>query len=202
MAATGYRCRMIKRTFGFAGIAGAIVLLSGCGAGRIEKWEEATGERNRLLRDGSDLLGVTVPVLRAPGLERVWGAPKIRRDGEGGYCLTYADPKRPFFRLMVHGMAEPLPKLSSPPKLSGEEMRNNTLAGFEKEQEWRTVRVLGEEVRWYQESTGGGADGAYFSTEGFTLKAADGRKGHYRLVAEQGEESPEEIARWFGSVSF
>ena len=193
---------MTKRLWKFAGTATLIAALSGCGGGGIEKWELSTRERNRSLRAGNDLLGVTVPVLRAPGLERVWGAPKIQRDGEGGYCLTYADPKKPFVRLMVHGMAEPLPKLSSPPLLAGEEMRNNTLAGYEKEQEWRSVSVLGEEVRWFQESAGGGADGAYFSTEGFTLKASDGRKGHYRLVAEHGDGGAEDVARWFGSVSF
>lgn len=193
---------MTKRIWKIAGASILIAALSGCGGGRIEKWELSTRERSRSLRAGNDLLGVTVPVLRAPGLERVWGAPKIQRDGDGGYCLTYADPKRPFARLMVHGMAEPLPKLSSPPKLSGEEVRNNTLAGYEVEQDWRTVEVVGEKVRWYQESTGGGADGAYFSTEGFTLKAADGRKGHYRLVAEHPETGAEDVARWFGSVSF
>lgn len=193
---------MTKRTFRFAGIAGVIAILSGCGARRIEKWEQVTGERFRTLSAATDMHGLTVPVLRAPGLERVWGAPKIQRDGEGGYLLTYADPKVPFRRLMIHGMAEPLPKLSKPPKLAGEEMRNNTLAGYQREQEWRTVGVLGEKVRWFQESASGGADGAYFSTEGFTLKAADGRKGHYRLVAEHGDHAAEDVARWFGSVSF
>jgi len=193
---------MMKRYWKVAGAAAMVVGFSGCGAGRVEKWEQATGERSRSLRAGTDLLGVTVPVLRAPGLERVWGAPKVLRDGEGGYCLTYADPKRPFARLMIHGMAEPLPKLSSPPKLAGEEMRNNTLAGYRVDQEWRKVGILGETVRWYQETTSGGADGAYFSTEGFTLKAADGRKGHYRLVAEHGDDAAEDVARWFGSVSF
>lgn len=185
-----------------AGIAALGIALSSCGAGRIEKWELATGERNRALRGAEDLLGVTVPVLRAPGLERVWGAPKISRDGEGGYRLTYADPKRPFARLMIHGQAKPLPKLSSPPPLAGEEMRNNTLTGYQREQEWREVRVLGETVRWFQESTGGGADGAYFSSEGFSLEAPDGREGHYRLVAEHGDGGAEDVARWFGSVSF
>ncbi len=185
-----------------AGAVSMVLALAGCGAGRIEKWDTATGERNRSLRAGGDLLGVTVPVLRSKGLEQVWGAPKIQRDGEGGYCLTYADPKRPFVRLIVHGMAEPLPKLSSPPLLAGEEMRNNTLAGYQREQEWRSVSVLGEKVRWYQESASGGADGSYFSTEGFSLKAPDGRKGHYRLVAEHGDNAAEDVTRWFGSVSF
>ena len=159
-------------------------------------------DRNRVLKPGGDLLGVTVPVLRARGLEQVWGAPKIQRDGEGGYCLTYADPKQPFSRLMIHGMAEPLPRLSSPPEVAGEAMRNNTLAGYKREQKWRTAVVAGEKVRWFQESAGGGADGAYFSTEGFPLKGPDGRKGHYRLVAEHGDDAAEAVARWFGRVSF
>ena len=185
-----------------AGAISFVLALAGCGNGRIEKWENANSARYDRLKPGSDLLGVTVPVLRARGLEQVWGPPKIQRDGDGGYCLTYADPKQPFTRLMIHGMAEPLPSLSSPPKLGGEEMRNNTLTGYEREQEWRTVTIQEEKVRWFQESASGGADGAYFSTEGFTLKAPDGRKGHYRLVAEHGDDAREAVQRWFGSVSF
>jgi len=186
----------------FVGVAAVAAVLSSCGAGRIAKWEEVTREGDRALRAGGDLLGVTVPVLRAPGLERVWGAPRVERDGEGGYRLTYVDPKRPFAQLMIRGVAEPLPELSSPPPVSGAEMRNNTLAGYQREQEWREVLVLGETVRWFQESAGSGADGAYFSTEGFSVKAADGRRGCYRLVAEHGEAAGEEVARWFGSVGF
>lgn len=193
---------MGKTLLKLAGAVSFVLAVTGCGAGRIEKWQEATSARYRVLKPGGDLLGVTVPVLRARGLEQVWGEPKIQRDGEGGYCLTYADPRKPFTRLMIHGMAEPLPKLSSPPKLAGEDMRNNTLAGYEREQEWRTATIAEEEVRWFQESASGGADGAHFSTEGFTLKAPDGRKGHYRLVAENGDEGAEAVARWFGSVSF
>ena len=193
---------MGKAMFKLAGIASFVLAVTGCGSGRLDKWENANKARYDMLKPGSDLLGVTVPVLRARGLEQVWGAPKIQRDGEGGYCLTYADPKKPFTRLMIHGMAEPLPKLSSPPKLAGEEERNNTLTGYERDQPWRTVTVQEQKVRWYQESAGGGADGAYFSTEGFTLKAPDGRKGHYRLVAENGDDAAEAVVRWFGSVSF
>lgn len=193
----------MRKTFvRLSGAASILLALAGCGAGRLEKWDTATRERNRSLRAGGDLLGVTVPVLRSKGLEQVWGTPKIQRDGEGGYCLTYADPKKPFTRLMIHGMAGPLPKLSSPPLLASGAMPNNTLSGNEREQEWRSVNVLGEKVRWYQESAGGGADGAYFSTEGFSRKAPDGRKGHYRLVAEHGGSAAEDVLRWFGSVSF
>lgn len=185
-----------------AGAVSCVLALAGCSAGRIDKWEQATGQRNQTLRRGGDLLGVTVPVLRAPGLERVWGKPMIQRDGEGGYCLTYADPKRPFRKLMIHGLATPLPKLSSPPLIDGEKMLNNTLTNYEQEQSWRDAVVLGEKVRWFQESRSGGADGAYFSTEGFAKKSSDGRKGYYRLVAENGDAAGEEVVRWFASVGF
>ncbi|WP_193213534.1 hypothetical protein [Luteolibacter marinus] len=193
---------MAKIAVRIAGAVSCMIALAGCGAGRIEKWEEATGHRNQTLRRGDDLLGVTVPVLRAPGLERVWGAPMIQRDGEGGYCLTYADPTRPLRKLKVHGMAEALPKLSSPPTIGGEKMLNNTLTDYEREQAWRKVEVLGEKVRWFQQSAGGGAEGAYFSTEGFSLKSPGGRKGYYRLVAENGDAAGEEVVRWFASVGF
>lgn len=177
--------------------------LSGCGGSerKVDTWSRVTGDQNRVLKTGATLDGVTVPVLRAPGLERVWGPPKIELDGKGGYCLTYADPRQSFTRLMIHGVVKPLPKLSAPPLLGGEEMVDDQLTGFTRPQSWRQVQVLDSKVRWYQESTAGGADGAYYSTEGFTLKAPDGRKGHYRLVAEYGDDT-EAVARWFGSVSF
>lgn len=184
------------------GATSFVLALTGCGGGRIEAWEKATGDRSQSLQGSADLLGVTVPVLRSHGLERVWGQPKIQRDGKGGYLLTYADPKQPFTRLMIHGMTEPLPKLSTPPPFGGEHMVNDTLTGYEKEQAWRKVSVLGEEVRWFQESASGGADGAYFSTEGFSRKAPDGRKGYFRLVAEHGDTATGDVDRWFGSVSF
>lgn len=193
---------MFARLWKMLGATSFVLALTGCGGGRLEAWEKATGTRNQSLQGASDLLGVTVPVLRAHGLERVWGAPKIQRDGEGGYLLTYADPKRPFTRLMIHGMTEGLPKLSSPPLVGGERMVNDTLSAREEKQEWRKVSVLGEEVRWFKESASGGADGAFFSTEGFSLKSPDGRKGYYRLVAEHGDTATADVERWFGSVSF
>ena len=193
---------MLARLWKMFGATSFALALTSCGGGRIEAWGKATGARDLSLQGSSDLLGVTVPVLRSHGLERVWGAPKIQRDGKGGYLLTYADPNRSSARLMIHGMAEPLPKLSSPPVVGGDRMVNDTLAGREKKQEWREVSILGEEIRWFQESAGGGAEGAYFSTEGFSLKAPDGRKGYFRLVAEHGGAATVDVARWFGSVSF
>ncbi|MEK7949277.1 hypothetical protein [Luteolibacter soli] len=193
---------MGKAILNLAGAISFVLAVTGCGSGRLEKWENITSAHDGTLKPGSDLLGVTVPVLRARGLEQVWGAPKIQRDGEGGYCLTYADPGKSSSRLMIYGMADPLPKLSSPPKLGGEQMHNNTLTGYEHEQQWRTVTIAEEKVRWFQQPAHSRSDGASFSTEGFTLKGPDGNKGHYRLVAESGDDGPEAVARWFASVSF
>ncbi|WP_035612064.1 hypothetical protein [Haloferula sp. BvORR071] len=193
---------MLRKLWKPLGLTSCLFALASCGNGGSDAWQKATSARSETLNESADLLGVTVPVLRAKGLEQVWGSPKIKRDGQGGYLLTYADPKQPFTRLMIHGMAAPLPRLSQPPLLSGEHMVRDTLTGYQKKQEWREVTILDEKVRWFQESASGGADGAYFSTEGFTLKASDGRKGHYRLVAEHGDDEAVEVARWFSSVSF
>jgi hypothetical protein len=193
---------MLRKLWKPLGLTSFVLAISGCGGGRIEAWQKAVGERHGTLQESPDLLGVTVPVLRSRGLEQVWGPPRIKRDGRGGYLLTYADPKKPFTRLMIHGMTAPLPRLSRPPLLGGEKMVRDTLTGYEQEQEWREVSILGEEIRWFQESASGGADGAYFSTEGFSIKAPDGRRGHYRLVAEHSGNAAADVARWFGSVSF
>lgn len=178
-----------------------VLALTGCGSGRVQEWDRVVSDRYSSLQKSQNLLGVTVPVLRSRGLERVWGQPEIQVDGKGGYMLNYRDPKQPFTRLVIHGLTEPLPKLSSPPPVSGEEMVNDELTGFKRPQGWREVMIAGQKVRWFQESASGGADGAYFSTEGFTLKSPDERIGHYRLVAETGDDAAE-VLRWFGSVSF
>lgn len=183
------------------GLTSFVLALAGCGSGGVQEWDRVTSARYSSLQKSPNLLGVTVPVLRSHGLERVWGQPEIELDGKGGYMLNYRDPKQPFTRLVVHGMTGPLPKLSSPPPVSGEEMVNDQLTGYRRPQGWREVMIAGQKVRWFQQSASGGADGAYFSTEGFTLKSPDGRTGHYFLVAETGDDAAG-VARWFGSVSF
>ncbi len=184
------------------GAASFVLSLAGCGSGGgTQAWGNATSARYSALRDSPTLLGVTVPVLRSHGLERVWGAPQIKVDGSGGYTLSYKDPKQPFTRLEIHGLTSPMPKLSSPPPFSGEEMVNDELTGFTRPQNWRELVIAGQKVRWFQEMAGGGADGDYYHTEGFTLTAPDGRTGHYFLVAETLGDV-QAVSRWFGSVSF
>jgi hypothetical protein len=92
------------------GLGSCILTLGSCGStGKMEAWTKATGNRTDSLHDASSLSGVTIPILKAEGLERVWGAPEIKADSTGGYLLTYRDPKHSFTRLMIHGMTAPLP---------------------------------------------------------------------------------------------
>ncbi len=180
------------------------LVFGGCGSGakNPDPWEAA----NRAQRDSLHLVAsperIEVPLLRSPGLERAWGAPEIKRDASGStYLLIYKDPKQPFTRLLIYGMTKPLPLLTSPPLISGEKMVNDQLTGFQRPQSWREVMIDGRKVRWFQESTSSGADGAYYSTECFQQKAADGRIGYYRLNAEAGDDT-ETVVRWFSSVRF
>lgn len=63
-------------------------------------------------------------------------------------------------------------------------MVDGELGSIEVTQNWRTTSILGKPVRWYQEASGGGADGAYYETEGFALTDPNGKTGYYRMVIE------------------
>lgn len=60
--------------------------------------------------------------------------------------------------------------------------------------------MAGRKVRWYQESLSGGADGAYYSTEGFALTDGQGRTGYYRMVVESGNNADAEVSRRFSTA--
>lgn len=92
------------------------------------------------------------------------------------------------------------PNLNKVPKVSTEKMINGELTGVWLPQNFRTVTIDGHEVRWFQESTSGGAGGAYYTTEGFALKNVFGDVGYYRLVVEAGNNTGSEVAKRFSSV--
>jgi len=150
----------------------------------------------------SDLNNLSIPVLKSDSLAAKWGAPKVEKSASG-YRLSYADPKQPFRRVVVYGMSKSLPSLSKAPKYSGEDFVNGELTGFTRAQSWRSpINIAGKSVRWFMESKSGGADGAYYSTEGFSA-SSNGKNGHYRVVVESGEGSAveKEIAGWLRSIS-
>lgn len=165
-------------------VATLALILSSCGGGGAAAWDREVGNRNMALQPASSLAAASVPILRAPGLDAKWGAPQMDVAADGSYRLSYKDPSRPFERLVIYGSPKPMPVLTDPPLVSYEDLVNDELTGLTRPQAWETTVILGRSVRWFKEADGGGADGDYWSTEGFSVTAADGRSGNYRLVIE------------------
>lgn len=147
-------------------------------------WEKAKSKVMSNLETASSLGGLQVPILRSASLESSWGAPYQEVSPEGYYRLSYKDPNRPFERLVIYGSPRPFPSLISPPKMSVDTLVDGELGTIEKTQKWQYAIVLGRTLRWYQEYSGGGADGAYYETEGFSATAPNGKTGYYYLAVE------------------
>lgn len=154
------------------------------GSDGAEKWKQFTGNLNLSLRRADSLEGLKIPLVSSPALDRAWGPPLIQTTTAGHYRLSYRSPRDPFERLVIYGSPTPFPALRTPPSLEKTTMLNDELGSVEVGQVWRVTAVLGRPVRWFTESQGGGTDGGYYSTEGFTLRHPSGSLGHYRLVIE------------------
>lgn len=151
----------------------------------VEFWREQVGDRALGLENADSLGGVKIPVLKSSMFAK-WGKPSIEVSSRGSYRLMYADPTKPFTRLLIYGYVKPLPAIKTPPDASGGEKINSGLT-TNVAQKWRNATVKGKNVRWFQESLSSAAHGAYFSTEGFTLSGPDRRMGYYRIVTEGAE---------------
>lgn len=179
----------------------AVAACASGGNGTSGAWDAAVQRSYQGLNSAADVSSVTVPILKSKGFENKWGKPKSEVGAAGDYRLNYSDPSTPFNQLVVFGSPRPWPQLSSPPKMSSDEMVNGELGMVMRSQSWRTVVVAGKTVRFFKESSSGGADGAYYSTEGFAMTGPDGRTGYYRLVVEAGDD--ESVVRQrFASVGF
>lgn len=166
-----------------------VLALAGCGpsspsSGGMTAWRQAVSRTMDGLETVPSLGERTIPVLSAPALAKSWGAPTLEASPSGGYRISYKHPSKPFERLVIYGSPKPFPALATPPDLSYETMVNDELTALTKPQSFRSTSILGKPVRWFVESEGGGADGVYSTTEGFSLTAPDGRTGHYRIVIE------------------
>lgn len=193
----------MKRIFSILGVAAMIAF--GCFACSDstnpggEEWSEFNSNLYRIVEPADSLVKVKIPVLHSPSYEAKWGKPKIQVSAMGDYELSYANPAQPFDRLVIFGSVKPYPKLDKAPEVSGEKMVKGELTGVTYPQDFRTAVIGGQSVKWFQESTSGGADGAYFSTEGFALKDAFGKTGYYRMVVEAGDKVDQEVKRRFES---
>jgi len=142
----------------------------------------------------------TIPILKVPSFEAKWGAPSVRVSRSGNYELNYANPDQPFDRVAVHASEKPFPTFKTVPKVNGERMVNDELTAVKVPQKFRTVVIEGKTVKWFQEALSGGADGAYYMTEGFSLTDASGKTGYYRLVVESGDNADVLVSRRFSAA--
>jgi len=171
------------------------------GSGTSGAWDAAVQNSYQGMSSVANVSSARVPILKSKTFESKWGKPKAELGASGDYRLSYSDPSTPFNRLVIYGSTKRWPALSSPPKMSSDEMVNGELTAVLSSQSWRTVVVAGKTVRYFKESSSGGADGAYYSTEGFTMTGPGGKTGYYRLVVEAGDDESA-VRRRFASVGF
>lgn len=196
------------KTLPLATFTAPAILLSSCSTSTNPSptnsgadWHDFVGSTYNGLSSSSSLGPTSIPVLGSPSYEANWGKPKVRKSAAGIYELNYANPNQPFDRLVIFGSPKPFPALKSPPFFSKDEMVNGELTAVDYPQSFRTTTIAGKSVRWFQESSSGGADGAYYSTVGFSVTDSSGKTGYYRLVVEGGDNMDAEVARRFSSVT-
>jgi len=179
------------------------LLLAACGGSVSgnQAWDGAVANSHQNLQQVESEDAVEMPILRSKKFAAKWGKPKVEVNGSGGYVMSYSDPKTPFNRLVIYGSQKAFPELLTPPKLKSSEMVNGELATVERPQLWRPIMIAGGKGVYCKESTGGGADGTYYITSGFSRTAPDGRVGYYRIVVEAGDNESAVVDR-ISSVGF
>lgn len=143
---------------------------------------------------------VSMPVLRAPVLEKSWDMPRIETHADGGYRITYRQGTSLNY-VFVHGLANPAPVPATPPDMQEDTFTDKgEPVSIHHKQSWRTTTIAGQKVKWYQNDAGGGADFPCYKTVDFALTAPDGRTGHYRV--EVCAESETKAAEWIRMVGW
>lgn len=192
------------KTLTLGPILAAGFLLSSCSSSKIDTggaaWHDSVSQSYDGLTEASSLGTTAVPILTSPQYGQKWGSPKFRKSPTGVYEINYANPAQPFDRLAIYGSQKPFPALTKAPPFAKDEEVNGELTAVDYDQEFRTTTINGQPVRWFKESGSGGADGAYYSTTGFSATDAFGKTGYYRLVVEGGDDMDPEVARRFSSV--
>lgn len=139
-----------------------------------------------------DPAAVKVPLLKSPALERRWGRPALKVKADGSYELTYQNPARSFQMLSIYGAPGSFPRAgATPPNLADLDYDPATkqMVPVSRPQQWQTITIAGQAVRYYVAQPDSGADPARMRTETFTLTAPDGRTASYLLEADSDTEA-------------
>ncbi|MCG8601514.1 MAG: hypothetical protein MI807_15330 [Verrucomicrobiales bacterium] len=169
------------------------------------------GEWLKLVRDiesgmeDGELMGLAVPLLRCPKLDKKWGEPQwVRRSKNGGYSIHYADPNQAFERIIIVGSPDPIPRLASVPDEEVTAMVNDELGVVKKPQAGKSAKVkwsspdgpVKTTVRYFRLSSGGGADGPLDMTDTIQITSG-GKTGYYVISVETVSRNMEKRLREF-----
>lgn len=116
--------------------------------------------------------------LHSPTLAAKW---QVSTDDQ---WVRYVDPSHSLNFLAIRRVDGPGPARSEPPLVTpiGYGDPDNTDQKKPYKQAWKYTTIAGQNVRWYQEDEGSGADFPAFSTEPFAITNASGKKEYYRVI--------------------
>ena len=153
-----------------------------------------------------DASRIRIPVLKSAAMEKRWGNPKLLVGPKGGYVLRYEDPNDDDTHLTIYGSPEKFSTagLIPPPYTElGLDGKKKTFTPVEVSQQWRNVRIAGNNVRYYISEGFSGDQPTQFSTETFRLTAPDGRTASYRIRTASNDEKPANAPEHLmGSIAF
>lgn len=149
-----------------------------------------------------DASRISVPLLRAPSLEKSWGKPRLLVGPRGGYALRYQNPQSATEHVTIFGSSEKFKKAgSTPPPYTdvGHDEKKMTFTPIEVSQKWQFTKIVGTTVRFYISQGESGGDPLQYSTETLQLTAPDNRKASYRIRVSSGRS---EITPLLQAVDF
>ena len=114
--------------------------------------------------------------LKQPSLAANWTA---REESDG---VRYTDPKSSLVFLYIRKMSGPGPAMTTPPLIQQMYSGETPQPPPGKPQAWKYTQILGQNVRWYQQDMGGGADFPGFATEVFPVSNAKGQREYYKII--------------------
>lgn len=100
--------------------------------------------------------------------------------------VRYTDPKSSLVFLYIRKMSGPGPALTTPPLIEQMYSGETPQPPPGKPQTWKYTQILGQNVRWYQQDMGSGADFPGFATEVFPVTNAKGQREYYKIIVAHG----------------
>jgi hypothetical protein len=135
--------------------------------------------------------------LQQPSLAARWTS---QEESDG---VRYTDPKSSLVFFYIRKVAGPGPAMAQPPLIQQMYSGETPQPPPGKPQAWKNTQIVGQNVRWYQEDEGSGADFPGFATEVFSITNAKGQREYYKIIICHGMGTGylNEIDSWLRGVT-